>query len=351
MPEQEKEKSIPSGLMLHSTLSTLKEIIHGVAWSPDGSMLAVAYKNREVQVWDIDTGSIKQQFQGERINYCVAWSPDGRTLVSGEKSFLFLWDIETGEKRSTLQIPGKKEQISQKINKSVAWSPNGQMLASGSDDGLIRLWHPTTGRVICELPGHSKGVNSITWSPNGQTLASSSDDQKICLWNPATGELMGTLDGHFDNIDSIAWSPDGQILASASDDQKICLWDVDEERLSATIEVHTKPIVCIAFCYDGLLLASKSLDGTVRLWQCETGEELAQIDEPASGWRGRLAFHPHAPRLATLGGKDTIVRIWDLNIDSLFNTAQNCCHENILLSPFFCPALLANQNYRLSCSL
>jgi GTPase SAR1 family protein len=69
-------------------------------------------------------------------------------------------------------------------------------------------------------------------------------------------------------------------------------------------------------------MASKLFDGSVLLWRCDTWEQIAELVETASGnWAASLAFHPVAPILATLGTGDTLIRIWDLDLDTLLRVA------------------------------
>ncbi len=63
------------------------------------------------------------------------------------------------------------------------------------------------------------------------------------------------------------------------------------------------------------LLASNSLDGTVGLWRCDTWEIISKLDEaPAGFWPPDVAFSPTEPVLATVGERDMVIRIWDVDL-------------------------------------
>jgi GTPase SAR1 family protein len=82
-------------------------------------------------------------------------------------------------------------------------------------------------------------------------------------------------------------------------------------------------ITGISFFHDGGLLISKSHDGTIFLWRTDTEEIVAVFKEQSSSeiiWPIGLTFHPNAPILAALSKRDTIIRIWNLNLDTILNT-------------------------------
>src|SRR6266702_2391580 len=242
----------------------------------------------------------------------IAWSPDGKILASPSvDQTIRLWDAQTGQHLRTLE--GHSNSVI-----SVAWSPDGKTLASGADDKTIRFWDAQTGRTLRTLKGHSNRVNGIAWSPDGKTLASGADDKTIRLWDAQVGQLLRTLEGHSDCVFSVAWSLDGKTLASGSIDKTIRIWNLDTGQQTDILEVHTGNVRSVSFSYDGSLLASKSNDGTVRLWRTGTWETVATLGEPASYyWPPSVAFHPNAPILATLGEKDTVIRIWELDFATL----------------------------------
>src|SRR5258708_5013448 len=173
------------------------------------------------------------------------------------------------------------------------------------------------------LRGHTGLIAQIAWSPNGSLLASASGDRTIRLWDIQSAQPLSTLAGHVARVYSVAWSPDGRLLASASDDQTIDVWDGKTGQHRHTLEGHTASISRISFSADNQLLASKSVDATVRLWNLDTWQEVAILNESSSGYlRSGVTFHRKSSLLATLGEEDTVIRIWDLDFETILRRAS-----------------------------
>ena len=98
-----------------------------------------------------------------------------------------------------------------------------ERMASGSEDKTVKLWEPTTGKLLHTLAGHENWVGSVAFDPTGMTLASGSLDKTVKLWEPASGKLLQTLQPSTNLVRSVAFSPDGQILAAAAGNN-IFLW-------------------------------------------------------------------------------------------------------------------------------
>lgn len=320
MVKKSAKKKILSGIKLRQTLRGHKDRINRIAWSPDGRLLASPSSDNTLRIWNTETGTLYQSLGGHFDGVgCVAWTPNGQTLASSdpEDPTIRVWDVATGEVWQTLK--GSSNGVN-----SVAWSPDGRTLASGDDDG-VQLWNLWTRQL---LKGHSDVVFSVAWSPNGQILASGGGDG-VRLWDKQTGELRLTLQWQssalLNVVYSVAWSPDEQTLASVGDDGTIQLWNSKTGQQIGILSGHTKSIHCVSFSCDGRILASKSGDGTVRFWNCNTWEPVAILEEICDGgfWPPGLAFNPKASVLATLGEQDTVIRIWDLDLDVLLGTTKD----------------------------
>ena len=155
--------------------------------------------------------------------YGVAFSPDGKVLASGsENQTVELWNAETGEHIATLSGYEGRGYFRRVF--SVAFSPDGSILATGTWEGTIKLWDVATRtEIITFKHGGDEGrIMSLAFSPDGKILASAltddwtSAEHTVKLWDTATRTEIATLRGHKNGVQSVSFSPDGKTLASGA---------------------------------------------------------------------------------------------------------------------------------------
>ncbi len=306
---------------MHRDFRSAEGPISRVAFRPDGEVLASASTVGTVLFWDEAGHPAKGPpiAQADRVT-ALAFSPDGsRIAVAAGDISVAPWQ---GGREPPITLPVHGELVT-----SLAFSPNGRTLAAGMADKTIVLWDVITGQAIAQpMRGHTDWVYSVAFSPDGRRLASGSKDKTVILWDVATHQPMGKpLVGHTDWVYTVAFSPDGRTLASGSADNTVMLWDVSTLHLFITwwdvaahhvignpLRGHTAYVFSVAFSPDGRTLASGSADGTIRLWDSSAGHAIGQ---PLSGEAGpvySLAFKSDGTTLAS-GSHEGTVALWDMD--------------------------------------
>jgi WD40 repeat protein len=185
-----------------------------VAFSPDGNVLAAGGHDREIRLWDPQTG--------KRLLTCVPCkevAPYFLTFVEGGKSLLSahhwsnywndestVWDLQTGKEIKT-------------------WVSGRALRESNYGNRLLFLrgaFDPLSLKALTDFPRH---LHASAVSPDGVHMAVAYGS-KIRIWDRKKGVYCAVLAEHTGDVYSQSFSPDGKILASGSADGSIRLWDV-----------------------------------------------------------------------------------------------------------------------------
>lgn len=307
----------PPGLKLSCKLLVGGSKIRHISWSPDGQELAVSTEDNTVWIWDVRTMKLVRKLEkhSRPVRHAI-WSSDGRFIATAsEDNTICLWDSSKGRLFKTI-----KTHAIHTMN--VAWSPDGRLINAALITGMypkailgIHSWDVKTGKRINLYEDTKWNLSYTGISGDRKLLALALTDGTIQVWDMTIVKQIGTIKGKYCQIFGIALAPDGRTTAICTDDGSIEIWDIEGSERLNTLRSHDGPVYSIAFSPDGRLLASKSKDGTIQFRQCDAWERVAKLEEPSVGDEEvELAFHPKAPKLATFDEKNSVIRIWDLEM-------------------------------------
>ncbi|EGW30418.1 WD domain protein [Spathaspora passalidarum NRRL Y-27907] len=218
---------------------------------------------------------------------------------------------------------------------SIRISPDGKTFATCSSDTIIRIYDLTTGTLIAELLGHTKGVSDIVYSPiNSNIIASCSDDLTIRLWSIKTKKCIKILRKHTYHITTIKFVSKGNILISGSADETITIWDITSGRILTTLAAHSDPVSSLCLTPDNSIIVSASYDGLMRLFDLETSQCLKTLTYNASHGTATasttdvLNFPISNVEISPNGlyilssSLDGLVRLWDYMSNKVIKTYQ-----------------------------
>ena len=288
----------------------------GLAFSPDGRLLAVAHGVSAVLL-QADNGQQVQQIIGHDAEVrALTFTPDGRFLVtSANDRTIRMWNVKSGEVHLKLRGPlGSVE--------GVSIHPDGWQMATCEQapvpfkPGLVRIWDQTAHPEYSNFDGLASSEDD-----DSEGLAFTGDSQNLLLVR--RGGLLQTraassgraLTEHLHDCASrilglrelTAFTPDGRRLAGvARDERLIKLWDPASGQLLRVLRGHAEPVWHLAMSGTGTMVASAGPfhSGTAPdtpwelfLWDAENGIPLFNWRAP-QGPIGQLALSPNGQWLA-----------------------------------------------------
>src|SRR5262249_3537483 len=136
---------------------------------------------------DSDGGTTLQTLELPKTKawwYGLAWHPEGRLLAATcDDTKIHIWDTKTG----TEAMPALEGHVSGGIY--MAFNPTGDRLLSGGWDLQARLWDTGTGRLLLTMPGRYGG----SFNQDGSLIGLEQSGTKLRLWRLADGRELRVI--------------------------------------------------------------------------------------------------------------------------------------------------------------
>jgi WD40 repeat protein len=298
-----------------------EEVVHGLAFTPDGTILASAGGNTDdfgIRLWDVPNAKSLGTLKGHSdIVWGLAFSTDGQMLasVSGDASAK-IWDWRSRAILQSLDFPGEVA--------SVSFSPDGQALAIGGVDAPqnqirnaavwtfgIGSWEP-----LVKFPEYWN-ITAMAYSPKGGTLVGGGTSRNVQVWNASDGARLFTLN-HAHQVGKAAISPDGSTVATATcetvtnadcTEGAVWLWDLPSGRLLRKLTGFPNIVIDVAFSADGSTMVAATRSGILRFYS--TSDYQPQFEFVPPGGVSALTLSPDGGLLAT-GAFNGETQIWKI---------------------------------------
>lgn len=210
----------------NTSLRNHSRFVYGVAFNPDGSILASVGADRKICLFDGKTGEDKGEIgmnEHKGSVFGISWAKDSKRFVTASADqTVKIWDVEAGKAVQSWRM-GEEGAV------SIPDHQVGVVWPSGRSDGLVvslnlagDLNYLIEGsqkpqRVV---QGHQKNTIALM-TDEGQknTFFTGSVEGRICSWDIHTGlgeKVDG--DGHTNYVSGLAASSEGRIYSVGWDD-------------------------------------------------------------------------------------------------------------------------------------
>ncbi|MCP3916989.1 MAG: protein kinase [bacterium] len=136
----------------------------GRALSPNGERFAQMLEDGKIGIWETRTGRLAHTFEGHdgRV-HGLAYHPDGHLLASaGDDGTARIWSTS----REPMTLDGHGAPV-----RCVAFDSGGEHLLTGGDDGTIRVWDAREQKLLRSIPDAGGSIWSICSLADGERIA------------------------------------------------------------------------------------------------------------------------------------------------------------------------------------
>ncbi len=176
-------------------LHAVPDQLDHVSVSRDGNTLALV-NWESVYLWSRAEGQIVASWKtthgakptkvGHRAD-TIAWSPDGSRIALGfDNGIVRVWDTAS-------QSLVWEHQADPYKASAVAFDSTGTRLATGGFDKQVRMWDLDRASLIWEASHHLQAIHNLAFAGDDRHLYSGGLDGKVCEWAAASGTILRNL--------------------------------------------------------------------------------------------------------------------------------------------------------------
>lgn len=294
---------------------------------------------------------------GSALN-ALSTSPDGTLVCAGGREVLKIISID--QKSGILSEHMNLRIGKANLNYSVVdlkWHPVEAMkhlIATAPTTGAVVLWnlHKKHSKLDKVFQEHQRTVNKVVWKPSEMdTLLSGSQDNTVKMWDIRQPTSAFTFNCSSE-VRDVQFSPHyTNFFAAALDSGSIFIWDIrkPEQPLKAFNGAHNGMVLGIDWHHTNksLLASAGGRDRLVKVWDMNQMSKPTHVIQNIAVLSHVLWRPEYASQLTTSAHTvDTSVHIWDLD-NPYFPLHSFKHHKDIVTGIHW---LHGSPDYLLSCS-
>jgi WD40 repeat protein len=156
-----------------------QEVIYGPqppAFSADSRWLASFKRGSSLVIWTTGTWNVARAWTLSGTGRALAFAPEGSRLAIASDGEAAIWDANTGHRLVSFSTPGSAEMT------EIAWSPDGRRVVTAADDGVLRFWRSSDGRLLASLYMLASGADWLLVAPDGRLDGSENALKRLIAW-------------------------------------------------------------------------------------------------------------------------------------------------------------------------
>ncbi|KAJ7071447.1 pre-mRNA splicing factor, partial [Mycena amicta] len=235
--------------------------VKDVCFSNDGRQFLSCGYDRQMKLWDTETGQCLKRFSNGKIPHVIRFHPDEDKqhifLAGMSDKKIIQYDMNSGD------IIQEYDQHLGPVN-TITFVDENRRFVTTSDDKTLRAWDydiPVVIKYIAEPHMHSMPAYLAAQSLDNQILVYGTDNFRQNRKKRFAGHSVAGY------ACQVGFSPDGKWISSGDGEGNVVFWDWKTGRIKSRLKAHSKVVIAHEWLpHETSKVVTGSWDGLIKLW-------------------------------------------------------------------------------------